>query len=804
MQLASLRLTNFRQHERTELDLGPGLMAVVGANGSGKSTLLEAIAWALYGTAAARGTRDTIKRRGAPPRARVEVELVFTLGSHRYRLQRTLTNAELEQDGEIIANSSATVTSRVVALLGMTREEFFNTYFTGQKELAVMAAMTPTERGRFLSRVLGYERLRVAQDRLRAERSARRAELAGLEQGLADPDELAGVVQAATADLDRARVARDAAATARTDAETALGALTPDWEAARTRRTAWQGLDGERRVVEGRVLTARTAFQALDKELAAALEAGRRLESLAGELAEWPALVAEREALDEAAAAVAARSQAVARREAATTRLATVDAELAALPDGEALVALREARARANAERDAAGARLSERHTRWKQDEQEARTKLESYRDRYRELREQHQAIAEAGPDGTCPFCARPLGADHARTLALLAAQMEEVQASGNYYRQRVDQLANAPEEVRALEEERQRHDATLRAATEALATAEGQRARREALVRERGTLAESLEALAAEVAGPAATYDRARHEVVRSRLAALEPARRQHDQLAGLAARAEALVAEASAAEQRASEAEAALGDLDARIATLGWDPEAFAALEARIEAARGAAQAADLAHTRAAAEVDAALKLRDAAVARQADRAAKAEAVRRLGAAIERLSELDRAIGELRTELNLQLRPDLAERASGFLRELTGGRYGDLDLTEDYVATIVDDGEAKPVISGGEEDVVNLALRLAISQMIAERAGQPLSLLVLDEIFGSLDEERRQAVVDLLRAVADRFPQVIVITHVEGLRDAFDRIVRVTHDVRRGVTTVREDEPELAGVAG
>ena len=90
--------------------------------------------------------------------------------------------------------------------------------------------------------------------------------------------------------------------------------------------------------------------------------------------------------------------------------------------------------------------------------------------------------------------------------------------------------------------------------------------------------------------------------------------------------------------------------------------------------------------------------------------------------------------------------------------------------------MATVVEDGEAKPVISGGEEDVVHLALRLAISQMIADRAGQPLSLLVLDEIFGSLDEERRQAVVDLLRAVADRFPQVIVISHIEGLRDAFD----------------------------
>ena len=93
-----------------------------------------------------------------------------------------------------------------------------------------------------------------------------------------------------------------------------------------------------------------------------------------------------------------------------------------------------------------------------------------------------------------------------------------------------------------------------------------------------------------------------------------------------------------------------------------------------------------------------------------------------------------------------------------------------------------LVDDGEAKGVISGGEEDVANLALRLAISQMIAERAGQPLSLLVLDEIFGSLDDDRRAAVVELLRGLADRFPQVILITHIDTVRDGFDRIIRVS----------------------
>ena len=150
--------------------------------------------------------------------------------------------------------------------------------------------------------------------------------------------------------------------------------------------------------------------------------------------------------------------------------------------------------------------------------------------------------------------------------------------------------------------------------------------------------------------------------------------------------------------------------------------------------------------------------------------------------------------------------MRPELADAASALLRELTNGRYSDLELDEEYVASIVDDGEPKTVISGGEEDVVNLALRLAISQMIADRAGQPFSLLVLDEVFGSLDEERRNAVIDLLRGLADRFPQVILITHIESVRDGFDRIIRIDYDIERGIATAR-DEPsgplELPGAA-
>src|SRR6266568_3525299 len=147
---------------------------------------------------------------------------------------------------------------------------------------------------------------------------------------------------------------------------------------------------------------------------------------------------------------------------------------------------------------------------------------------------------------------------------------------------------------------------------------------------------------------------------------------------------------------------------------------------------------------------------------------------------------------------------RHEIVALASGFLSDLTDARYDEVDLDEDYRVVVLDEGVPKPVISGGEEDIANLVLRLAISQMIAERAGQPLSLLVLDEIFGSLDESRRQHVLALLRRLGDRFPQVILITHIEQVRDGLDRIIRVSYDATTGTSVVRDETATLGPTGG
>jgi exonuclease SbcC len=68
---------------------------------------------------------------------------------------------------------------------------------------------------------------------------------------------------------------------------------------------------------------------------------------------------------------------------------------------------------------------------------------------------------------------------------------------------------------------------------------------------------------------------------------------------------------------------------------------------------------------------------------------------------------------------------------------------------------------------------------------------------LLILDEVFGSLDETRRHNVVDLLRRLQDRFEQVILITHIESVREGLDRVITVRYDEETGSSRLETESP-------
>jgi DNA repair exonuclease SbcCD ATPase subunit len=157
------------------------------------------------------------------------------------------------------------------------------------------------------------------------------------------------------------------------------------------------------------------------------------------------------------------------------------------------------------------------------------------------------------------------------------------------------------------------------------------------------------------------------------------------------------------------------------------------------------------------------------------------------------------DLLLTDFRKYLNEELRPTLALLASEYCADLTDGRYSLVEIAPDFTPSVVDDGERKSVISGGEEDILNLCVRLALSTMLAERAGHTLSLLILDEVFGSLDLGRRSNVLLLLEKLKNRFEQILVITHLDDVKDAMDVTFDIAFDDIEGESSVFENSISL-----
>lgn len=820
VRLTRIALANFRQHADTRIDFDAGLTGIIGPNGSGKTTILEALAWAIYGTPAARGTRESIRFTRAAPRATVRVELDFELAGHRYRVVRGLTNAELYLDGAAtpIANSISGVTDILTRKIGMTREEFFNTYFTGQKDLSVMAAMKPAERAQFLSHVLGYERLRDAQKIARLHLAELRSQIVGLQQGMPDAELVGRQLEDAERRLastgHAARTARDA----RERAQAVMERVRPRWELAQRERDALQALIAELRGAEGEEAGLARDAERLARELGGIAQAKAERDALAVELLPYAALHAEFQHLEVLAREDGRRQSLVASRallEDELGKLLERRAKIETAPrlEEEATLALTERRTSL----EELDGRVEARRTEWVRDRQEAETKRQALRDQYAELKQQRDRLAAAGEDGACPTCARPLKGTLRTVLELLDSQLETVLVDGNYFKGRMEQLLEMPADLRELDEARRTLTEDVKALERRVFKVQHAVQELAQLGGEIAAKGDRIASLASELETIPSGYDGARHDLVRRELDRLLPLDGKATRLGAQIEREPALLRERAQLHDAEAALRARVSDLRTRQAALSVSEHHFAALRDEHAHAADELRAAELAAATAESEL-ASAELADAQARRAA--AELEERQRLLGQLAGRRrmhEELDRAYNDLRNDLNFQLRPELSELASAFLNDLTAGRYTELELDDNYNVVVLEDAVPKPVISGGEEDLANLVLRLAISQMIAERSGQPFSLLVLDEIFGSLDDAHRASVLELLRGLHDRFEQVILITHVESVRDMLDQVVTVRYDASSGASVVRRDDrpamdgddlkaPELAaaGAAG
>ncbi|HEV3463486.1 MAG TPA: hypothetical protein VG846_05840, partial [Actinomycetota bacterium] len=239
-----------------------------------------------------------------------------------------------------------------------------------------------------------------------------------------------------------------------------------------------------------------------------------------------------------------------------------------------------------------------------------------------------------------------------------------------------------------------------------------------------------------------------------------------------------------------RADQAEGRAAALEAEAAALGPADVVLAEARERQKAATLAATAAHGARSAAAQALAGAARL---AQARQdALEAARAQHERVAGleeeaAYLHRLVDL---VAGFRLHLVSRLGRRLSVESAALFAELTDHEYQDLVVDpEDYAIRIADAGTEYELsrFSGSENDLASLSLRVAVSLVIAESAGE-LGLLVLDEVLGALDRERRERMLDALTRLQGRFRQVLLVTHNDEVKDLLPAAI----EVRKGADRI------------
>ena len=284
--------------------------------------------------------------------------------------------------------------------------------------------------------------------------------------------------------------------------------------------------------------------------------------------------------------------------------------------------------------------------------------------------------------------------------------------------------------------------------------------------------------------------YDAAGHELIRERAQRLESfdARYNRQLLPALDGIADARSrADASAAQQTRREAE--LADDRAEAERLVAAVADLSALDAALKRTNNDVESAAQTERRARLEEGAAVQQISALAVLEARRAARLADLDRVNAELGIYTQLREAFGKkgLQAMIIESAIPEVETEANRLLARMSDNRMslrletqrekvtGGVAETLDIIISDELGARAYEMFSGGESFRANLALRIAISKLLARRAGAQLQTLVIDEGFGSQDSQGRSLVIEAINSIQHDFERIIVITHIEDLKDLF-----------------------------
>ena len=789
MILTKLHLENFKKYTSYDIEFGEGLIGIIGKNGSGKSTIFEAILFALFGEAKKRGNKDLLRNAGASAKDAVVVELEFEFEDALYKVIREFrgkamsANAKLLKNGEVTTTGAKEVTTAIIKLTGMGKDAFMHTLFASQKELASLSTLKNEERKKMIRRLLGLEKIDFVEKELIEKSRELGREIKAFAEVLLSDEDIKAKQELIKQNKEKKHL------------------LVKDEQ----NKTKELIVLKDKESAIKKELDVYTKTKEQKQKLHAGLELISSNKSL--ELINQAKLIAENHELE--------------HKQEELNSLANVKKEYLGLQEDlkkqellkekhlkrEGLqkeqVQLREQYSKAKTdihtlekecelyEQYSFDAKNLEQDLSIRQDGIEAKHTIEqeilieraSEQRIIDETNAKIKSLEELGSESECPTCTRPLLEEYDKVINSLnsivqGTHQKKIDGYNTQLKKVQEQKAKLIEQKKVKEKEFQELSKNLNIVTSKLQDL--QKAKEHFKEIELKGLKNKDELKELE----AFNYDASEHEKLQKNhevltpkykhILSLETELKRHQSVKKDLAKVNVNIETLSKEHQKKElEFQKVVYDESAHKQKVVQHEQALKSVEEQTETIHKMKVEV--------ASIEGEIKTTQSSLDNNEEQLKKVQTKKD---DLQDYEKIKTSLAEFKTRLNSKVAPRISRIASDMYSRITKGKYQHIEVSNDFDFFIYDEGKKYPIerFSGGEIDLANLVLRIAISKTLTELSGaSSIGFLAFDEVFGSQDESRRMEILEAFHTIKEQYRQIFLISHEMEIKEMFEKVVEL-----------------------
>ena len=789
MILCNLKLENFKKYKTFEIEFEQGLVGIIGKNGSGKSTIFEAILFALYGELKQRGWKETIRNSSATTKDVVSIELMFEFDGVEYKVIREFrgkalsANAKLYKSEQLQVSGAREVTNSIISLTKMSKDAFIHTLFASQKELTSLSTLKNEDRKKMIRKLLGLEKIDFIENLLiEKSRELKREINASAEFLLSDDDILKNkelkdknIVQKDILDKDIVSKSKELDNIKLKEQE-----YKKELQQQQTTKDNKQKLSSTLELIKNSINSNTQLQTKLTQELKELETKQTELNSLSHIKKEYQLLLEtlkEQERLKEYHLKKEGLQKELEQLRVQYTKskndISQLEKECSSY---EQLVFKSK-----NLEQNIS---ITQDNITAKQTiEKELRAQIAGEQKLIDETNKKIAKIQNLGANSNCPTCTRPLLEEYDNVINSLNTIVQ------NTHKIKIDkyktQLQNVEQQKNEYLSQKETKDKEFLELSKSINLIQSKQKDLNIAINYFKTIEQKglqnkqeLEKLNQY------SYDKVNHQTIIAKQNELKSKYEYILQLETILKRVSPITSELKNTSTNLTQLNTQYDEKEKEFKLITYDENIHKTKQKQYDETTKQKDNSS--------KTIGDLKVKVASIAGELKSIQNIldnndKQLQKVQTKKDDLLDYDKikvSLGEFKTKINSKVAPRISSIASSMYATITKGKYQHIEVSNDFDFYIYDDGAKYPIerFSGGEIDLANLVLRIAISKTLAELNGaSSVGFLAFDEVFGSQDEARRLEILEAFHTIKEQYRQIFLISHEMEIKEMFQSVVEL-----------------------